>query len=44
MENASSIRGIPWFWRLIDCSFGVFGLVPLALARRMILRNSAGMG
>ena len=32
------IRGIPWFWRLIDCSFGVFGLIPLALARRMILR------
>lgn len=22
-------RGIPFFWRLIDCSFGVFGFVPL---------------
>ena len=22
-------RGIPIFWRLIDCSFGVFGIVPL---------------
>ncbi len=38
------IRGIPWFWRLIDCSFGVFGLIPLVLARRMILRISAGQG
>ena len=31
------IRGIPLYWRLIDCSFGVFGLIPLAIARRMIL-------
>ncbi|MDZ4286400.1 MAG: hypothetical protein U0984_00485, partial [Prosthecobacter sp.] len=23
------IRGIPFYWQLIDCSFGVFGLVPL---------------
>ncbi len=23
------IRGIPVYWRLIDCSFGLFGLVPL---------------
>jgi hypothetical protein len=28
------IRGIPIWWRLIDCSFGVFGVVPLLLARR----------
>lgn len=27
-------RGIPMFWRLIDCSFGVVGIVPLWLARR----------
>jgi hypothetical protein len=27
-------RSIPMFWRLIDCSFGVFGIVPLWLARR----------
>lgn len=32
------IRGIPLFWRLIDCSFGVFGIVPLWLARNDILR------
>ena len=23
------VRGIPVYWRLIDCSFGVFGFVPL---------------
>jgi len=28
------IRGIPFYWRLIDCSFGVFGAVPLWLVRR----------
>jgi hypothetical protein len=25
------IRGIPFYWRLIDCSFGVFGFLPLYL-------------
>jgi hypothetical protein len=28
------IRGIPFYWRLIDCSFGVAGIVPLWLAFR----------
>jgi hydrogenase/urease accessory protein HupE len=28
------VRSIPFFWRLIDCSFGVFGILPLWLARR----------
>ena len=28
------LRGIPFFWRLIDCSFGVIGIVPLWLCRR----------
>jgi hypothetical protein len=23
------VRGIPIYWRLIDCSFGVFGFIPL---------------
>lgn len=31
------IRGIPFFWQLVDCSFGVFGLIPLVIVRRMIL-------
>jgi asparagine N-glycosylation enzyme membrane subunit Stt3 len=30
------IRGIPFFWRLIDCSFGIVGIVPLWLCRRYI--------
>lgn len=33
------IRGIPFYWRLIDCSFGIFGALPLlyclSLSRRM---------
>lgn len=33
---AGAIRQIPFYWRLIDCSFGVFGLIPLWLARRKI--------
>lgn len=32
------IRGIPFFWQLIDCSFGVVGLVPLYLASRYTRR------
>jgi hypothetical protein len=32
-----SIRGIPFFWQLIDCSFGVLGVIPLWLAHREII-------
>ena len=28
------LRGIPFCWRLIDCSFGVFGFFPLWWCRR----------
>jgi hypothetical protein len=35
------IRGIPFYWRLIDCSFGIFGLIPLALARKFALELDA---
>ena len=28
------IRGIPIWWRLIDCSFGVFGFIPLWFCRK----------
>jgi len=34
---AGQIRGIPPPWRLIDCSFGVFGALPLLICRRSIL-------
>lgn len=26
------IRGIPFFWTIIDCSFGVLGIIPLLVA------------
>ena len=32
------MRGIPFFWRLLDCSFGVFGIIPLWLCRNTIRR------
>ncbi len=31
-----SIRGIPYFWQIIDCSFGVFGIIPLLIVRAKI--------
>ncbi|MFC5865112.1 hypothetical protein ACFPT7_22590 [Acidicapsa dinghuensis] len=31
---AGPIRGIPFPWRLIDCSFGVFGCIPLLLCKK----------
>jgi hypothetical protein len=30
------IRSIPFFWTLIDSSFGIFGIIPLAIAHRLI--------
>jgi hypothetical protein len=30
------IRGIPIYWRLIDCSFGVLGMIPLLRCRKCI--------
>jgi hypothetical protein len=32
------LRGIPWWWSLIDMSFGIFGAVPLLIAYRLIRR------
>jgi hypothetical protein len=32
-----AFRGIPFGWRLIDCSFGLFGIIPLWICRRSIL-------
>ena len=31
-----SLRAIPFGWQLIDCSFGVFGILPLLLCRKYI--------
>lgn len=35
-----SLRAIPFFWQLIDMSFGIFGLIPLLLVRHDILTLS----
>lgn len=32
-----ALRDIPFFWQLIDMSFGVFGIIPLWFVRREIL-------
>ncbi|WP_344130512.1 hypothetical protein [Luedemannella flava] len=33
---AGPVRGIPWWWLLIDMSFGVVGVIPLIFAHRAI--------
>ena len=35
-----AVRGIPFFWQVIDMSFGILGIVPLWLVRRDILELS----
>jgi hypothetical protein len=35
---AGEVRGIPFGWRMIDCSFGVLGIVPLWICYREIRR------
>ena len=35
------IREIPFSWRLLDCSFGIFGFIPLRLVRRYTRQLSA---
>jgi hypothetical protein len=31
-----AVRGIPLYWRLIDCSFGLLGVVPLIYCLRLL--------
>jgi hypothetical protein len=33
---AGEVRQVPIFWRLIDCSFGVIGIIPLYISRKLI--------
>lgn len=35
---AGSFRDIPFWWRLIDCSFGILGLIPLGICYKKINR------
>jgi len=38
---AGYFRGMPFWWRLIDCSFGIIGLVPLIICLKNIKRLEA---
>ncbi len=31
-----AIRQVPFYWQLIDCSFGIFGLIPLYLLHKYV--------
>ena len=39
---AGAVRGIPFYWKCIDCSFGVIGIVPLYLVRKWIKQLASG--
>lgn len=39
-----ALRGTPWFWRLIDASFGILGAVPLWYARRHTMELERTLG
>jgi hypothetical protein len=38
---AGPLRDIPFYWRVIDCSFGVIGLVPLLYCLHLLKRIEA---
>jgi hypothetical protein len=40
---AGAVRGIPLYWRLIDCGFGMIAYVPLMICRRLIRRVETPM-
>jgi hypothetical protein len=33
---AGYVRSIPFWWRLVDCSFGILGLIPLSICHGRI--------
>jgi hypothetical protein len=37
---AGPFRGIPFFWTLIDCSFGIFGAIPLLYCLRLTRKSA----
>lgn len=41
---AGAVRGIPVYWQLIDCSFGLFGILPLAYTHQLIKRLEKAEG
>lgn len=36
-----AIRHIPFYWQLIDCSFGIFGFIPLYILHRLVKKLEA---
>jgi hypothetical protein len=38
---AGHFRGIPFWWRLVDCSFGLIGIVPLFICWKQIQKLEA---
>lgn len=38
---AGHFRGMPFWWRIIDCSFGIIGLVPLIICLKNIKKLDA---
>ena len=40
---AGSLRGIPFWWRLVDCSFGVIGIIPLMICYKKIKQLSISL-
>ena len=38
-----SLRGLPLLWQLLDCSFGVIGIIPLLLAYRLVRSPARNM-
>jgi hypothetical protein len=41
---AGHFRGIPLYWRALDCSFGLFGAIPLLICRRYISLIERNLG
>lgn len=35
---AGHFRGMPFWWRVVDCSFGIIGLIPLSICLKNIKR------
>ena len=35
---AGAYRGLPFWWRIIDCSFGIIGIIPLSICLKLINR------
>jgi hypothetical protein len=38
---AGHFRGLPFWWRLVDCSFGLIGLIPLSICHKRIAELEA---